>query len=246
MVNKHNPAGRLYNIIESASKKSDGQKIRQVWSEVLNCEVKDDAEITKRVVEVYNLSQDVQRLIKLIPDINYDLFLTAFPKIERAIFPLNLNANWKSQKMNLDSGVITTLRFCSEELNKHYTEEEVSEEDLVDVKKQIDELFEIVNSSKIDPLLRLTLLEELERIRSAIAMYQIKGAKGLNEALQSTIGAIISNPNEMEKLQKSKPEVIDKLFMILGMIDRITSSALKVKKLVFDPIIAMLGNGNAV
>ncbi|MEX2411647.1 MAG: hypothetical protein WD607_09835, partial [Candidatus Paceibacterota bacterium] len=232
-------------IIESASKKSDGQKIRQVWSEVLDCEEKDDAEITKRVVEVYNLTQDVQRLIKLIPDINYDLFLTAFPKIERAIFPLNLNANWKNQKMKLDPGVITTLRFCSEELNKHYSEEGVSEEDLVDVKKQIDELFEIVNSSKIDPLLRLTLLEELERIRSAIAMYQIKGAKGLSEALQSTIGAIVSKPNEIKELKKQKPKIMDKLFKILGKIDTITSRALKVKKLIFDPIMAMIGNGNA-
>lgn len=245
MVDELNPAGRLYKIIDSAYKKPDNTKVRDVWSEVLDCDGQPEAEITRKVVAVYNLCEEVQNLLELIPGINHELFLSAFPKVKRSIFPLNMGSNWQSQKRNLDQGVIATLQFCSEELKKHYSEEAISEQDLQDIKSQIEDLFEFINISKIDPVLRLALLEELERIRSAISMFKINGAKGLKQALQSTLGSVLANQEKISELHKDKPTILEKIFTLLDKLDTFTSRALKVKKIIADPIIKLLGDGGA-
>lgn len=243
MVNQNNPAGRLFNIIEPASKKPDKAKVREVWQQVLNCDGVDEAELTKRVIEVYTLCQEVQKLIKMIPDLNHELYLSAFPNIEKAIFPLHMGNNWQNHKRYLDEGVLAKIQFSSEELKKHYSEETISEDDLLEVKTLVEELFETVSNSNIDPTLRLVLLEELEKIRSSIAMFRIKGAKGIKEALQSTLGAVYANQEKITDLKKSEPGMLKKLSKLLDKIDSFTAAALRIKK-ILGPIIGFLGNGN--
>ena len=65
MIDESNPAGRLYKILSETKLQLDNKKVNEVWSQVLSVE-NDDIEITKGGVELYNLSQEIQALIKLI------------------------------------------------------------------------------------------------------------------------------------------------------------------------------------
>lgn len=240
MIDESNPAGRLYKILMAARKHQDNTKIRKVWAEVLDCSESDDAELSLRVIEVYQLSHEVQTLIKLIPSLNHGLYLESFNKIDSAIFPLNLQASWRDKKKALDEGLMTSLKFCAEELGRNYSEESISEEDLKQITQIVSDLFESVSSSEIDPALRIALLEEVEKIRSAISVYRIRGARGVKEALQSLLGAVIVNREGLAELSVERPSLTEKLGELIEKLDSFTSLALKASRILSGPILKAL------
>lgn len=240
MIDTSNPAGRLHSLMLAAKNCNERQKVRAVWAKVLECDESDDADISRRVVALYELSREVQTLIRLIPDLNYDLYLDSFGQIEKAIFPLNLNAEWKGQRGAINETILTRLQFCADELAKHYSEESVSDDDLKDIRLRVDELFEMVHDSGIPKLLRLALLEELERIRSAISMFRIKGAKGVKEAMQATLGAVVANQEEFAKAKDSSADVLVRLGELLDKLDSFTSKALKLHRILTKPVMAAI------
>ena len=236
MIDINNPAGRLYEILRQAKSRGDDVKGRQVWAQVLDEDEKDDSAITKKVIEVYQLGEEVKSLIKMNDGVNTELYLSSFPQIERAIFPLNLNTTWKAQKQQLNDGVMTRLQFCSELLSSIYTEEQLEKEDLEKVSNLIEELFESVWDSSLEDGVRLDLLEEIERLRASVSMYKIKGAKGLKQALQSTIGMVVANQAELSEAAKANPDVIERLGKLIDKIDSFTAKAMQVHRILTKPV----------
>jgi chorismate mutase len=241
VIDINNPAGRYYEILRLAKTKGDELQIRQMWAQVLLEDETDDSAITKKVIEVYQLGEEVKSLISMSDGVNKELYLSSFPQIERAIFPLNLNTTWKVQKQQLNDGVMTRLQFCSELLSSIYTEEQLQEEDLAQVTELIEELFDSVLKSSLDGGIRLTLLEEIERLRAAISMYKIKGAKGLKQSLQSTIGMVVANQAELSDVANSDPDVIERLGKLIDKVDLFTAKALKVHKALTKPVQFLIG-----
>lgn len=239
MIDESNPAGRLHKILSSAKNQADSKKVSEVWSLVLDME-NNDVVVTKGVVELYNLSQEIQALIKMNNELNHQLYLSSFIRIDRAFFPLNLASNWNSVKPHLTEEALTRLQFCAEELSRFYSEETISEEDLKDIITKTEELFNSLYESSLPDTLRLTLLEEVERIRNAINMYKIKGAKGLKEALQGTIGAVVANQEELKNADKTSDDVIQRLGELIDKMDSFASRALKIKRALSTPIKSVL------
>jgi len=235
VIDESNPAGRLHKILSEAKRQPDNQKVKDVWSKALGVDG-DDVAVTKSVIELYSLSQEIQSLIKMNDNLNHDLYLSSFHRIDRAFFPLNLGTNWQGVKQQLTEEALTRLQFCAQELSGFYSEESLSEEDLADIIKKTDELYESLYSSTLSSVLRLTLLEEVQRIRNAISLYQIKGAKGLKEALQGAIGAVVANQEELKNAKENNDEVVKRLGNLLDKMDSFASKALKVHKIIKSPI----------
>ena len=207
MIDINNPAGRLYEILRQAKSRGDDVKVRQVWAQVLDEDEKDDSAITKKVIEVYQLGEEVKSLIKMNDGVNTELYLSSFPQIERAIFPLNLNTTWKAQKQQLNDGVMTRLQFCSELLSSIYTEEQLEKEDLEKVSNLIEELFESVWDSSLEDGVRLDLLEEIERLQA-----------------------------ELSEAAKANPDVIERLGKLIDKIDSFTAKAMQVHRILTKPV----------
>lgn len=235
MIDESNPAGRLHKILSQAKAQPDNQKVKDVWSKALGVNG-DDVEVTKSVIELYSLSQEIQSLIRMNENLNHDLYLASFHRIDRAFFPLNLGTNWQGVKQHLTDEALTRLQFCAQELSGFYSEDSLSEEDLADIIKKTDELYESLYGSTLPSILRLTLLEEVQRIRNAISLYQIKGAKGLKEALQGAIGAVVANQEELKTAKTENDDVIQRLGSLLDKMDSFASKALKVHKVIKSPI----------
>lgn len=235
MIDESNPAGRLHKILTLAKGHPDNQKVKYVWSKALGVD-ENDLVVTKSVIELYSLSQEIQSLIKMNENLNHELYLASFHRIDKAFFPLNLASNWQGVKQQLTEEALTRLQFCAQELSGFYSEESLSEENLADIIKKTDELYESLYDSALPSALRLTLLEEVQRIRNAISLYQIKGAKGLKEALQGAIGAVVANQEELKIAKDENDDVIKKLGNLLDKMDSFTSKALKVHKIIKSPI----------
>ncbi|VUD69051.1 hypothetical protein TDB9533_04415 [Thalassocella blandensis] len=235
MIDESNPAGRLHKILVQAKKRPDQDKVRKVWSTVLGIE-EDDVLVTKAVVELYSLSNEIQSLIKMNNQLNHDLYLKSFNKINQSFFPLNLGTDWKAVKGHLTEESLTRLQFCAEELSTFYAEDTLSDEDLKEIIEKTEALFESVYASSLPDALRLSLLEEVERLRGSINIYRIKGAKGLKEALQGTIGAVVANQQDLKDTSKENPDVLKRLGELIDKLDSFTSRALKLKKMITKPI----------
>lgn len=235
MIDESNPAGRLHKILTQAKSRPDQEKVCEVWANALDVE-KDDVIVTKAVVELYSLSNEIQSLIKMNERLNHELYLKSFNSISRAFFPLNLSSNWSSAKQHLTDEALTRLQFCAEQLSEFYAEDTLSEEDLEKIVEKTESLFNAVYSSNLPDTLRLSLLEEVERLRSAIAMYKIKGAKGLKEALQGTIGAVVANQEELKASSENNPEVLKRLGELIDKLDLFTARAMKLNKVLTKPI----------
>ncbi|SDU62652.1 hypothetical protein [Desulfobacula phenolica] len=235
MIDESNPAGRLHKILSMAKRQADGKKVREVWAEAVGLE-NDDMIVTKGVVALYTLSQEIQSLIKMNESLNHDLYLSSFNRIDKTFFPLILNAEWKTAKGHLTDEAMTRLQFCAEELTKFYSEESLEEEDLQDIIEITDNLFDALNQSSFSDILRLTLLEEVQKVRNAIVIYKIKGAKGLKEALQGTIGAVVVSQEDLKMESEQNKEVIQKIGQLIDKLDAFTSRALKLKRMLTKPI----------
>jgi len=235
LIDESNPAGRLHKILTQAKSRPDQEKVRKVWATVLDVE-ENDVIVTKAVVELYTLSNEIQSLIKMNNNLNHDLYLKSFNRINNAFFPLNLGADWKPVKGHLTEESLTRLQFCAEELSMFYTEDTLSEEDLKEIIEKTEELFSAVYASSLPDALRLSLLEEVERLRNSISMYRIKGAKGLKEALQGTIGAVVANQQDLKDSSKDNPDVLKRLGELIDKLDSFTARALKLKKMLTKPI----------
>ena len=62
-----------------------------------------------------------------------------------------------------------------------------------------DELFDSIENSNFSDILHATLLEEVEKIRHAIAMYKIEGIQGLRDVFCGAVGSIRDNEEELKK-----------------------------------------------
>lgn len=235
MIDQSNPAGRLYKILIEAKGKGDNKKVIDVWASAIGIQP-DTIAVTKGVIELYRLSQEIQQLITMNDNLNHELYLSSFYQIEQSFFPLNLQTIWSSSKKYLTDEALTRLQFCADELTKFYSEEYLSEEDLNDIITKTEHLFNAVYESDLPSDIRLSLLEEVEKIRNAIYMYKIKGAKGLKEALQGVIGSIVVNQDELQRNYENNSEVIKSIGELIDKLDSFASRALKLKKLLTKPI----------
>jgi hypothetical protein len=136
---------------------------------------------------------------------------------------------------------MTRLQFCAELLSSFYKEEQLSKDELESITSLIDHLFDAVLNGSLEESIRLTLLEEIERLRTALSMYKIKGAKGLKQSLQSTIGMVVANKSDLSKAVDKNKDVIDRLGLLIDKIDSFTSKALKVHKVLSKPYQSILG-----
>jgi hypothetical protein len=244
LIDESNPAGRLHKILTLAKQRPDQERVREAWANILGVEL-NDVIVTKAVVELYSLSNEIQSLIKMNGQLNHELYLKSFNSINRAFFPLNLATTWNSVKQHLNDEALTRLQFCAEQLSQFYAEDTLSEEDLKQIIEKIESLFAAVYSSTLPDPLRLSLLEEVERLRHAIAMYKIKGAKGLKNALQGTIGSVFANYDELTASSENNPDVLTRLGELIDKLDSFTARALKLKKMLAKPIRYLLEKATA-
>lgn len=237
MIDESNPAGRLHRMLsEVAKKKGDTLRVRDVWAPIFGCNPTDEPEILRGLVEVYGLCEEVKDLIKFNSDLNHNLYLASFPKIERVILPANLTQNWRSLRENLDGEVLARVQFCADALQGFYSEESISEEELSQITELVDDLSQLITDSSMAAELKLALLEELSRIRKSIDLVKIRGAKGVKQALQGLVGSVVANEQSLNVLRESDPDVLQRLGSLLDKLDSFTARVMKLNRILSGPV----------
>ena len=229
-----NPAKRVHQILIEARKlATDHPGYSMVgWGQVFDVELKDrnlktvkeirihpsslhyevQIEILHRISHLNILVTEVQDNIKKIPDINYSLYLSPFPRLEYAISPARLSDNFASAMAEISDSDLVIIEFCSELLSKNFFEKLIDEPLLKELLNEIHQLYERIKQSDISLNLKEVLLDLLETMRRAIHEYRIRGIKGFEDGLAKILGKLILNRDLIQNSNSDEVKEVGQLW----------------------------------
>jgi hypothetical protein len=226
------PANRLIVLLSRGLSVAPHESYLILWQKAFGLPNQDIVEIHHRLDLLRDLIDEVERGIMQITDINHAVYLKPLPPLRQIISRVNLSEGWGSSKPILEMA-INGLEFCSERLLANNPETIIKQQELDEIRKQVDDLITQLKSSETIPRkLRFVLFDLLGAVRRSIDEYLFRGTRGLRKELFVISAQLQENWNLIAE-EKDKEEV-NSFFKILSKIDRATAAALKVKQLLGD------------
>jgi len=231
MPKSNNPVGRLYEILSAFQKATTNQNDRldTIISRVFSVDPNDSSRLLEIYLELLNLTKECKTEIRKLPETSDELHLRAIKVIERAFSANSLHSNWASFGKKLDPSTMTGLEHTADNLS-YLGEQMVPKEDLENLQREVNNLLELITKTEMNERLKVFLVEHLEKIHQALQYYRIKGARGLKDALEKIMGAVIifrtENPH-----QKAPDNVQSKFGSVMGLLVKIVAFANDLKGL---------------
>ena len=183
-------------------------------------------------------------MIESDPGLNHELLLRYFPKIETALLSKGIATPWKPISGQFDAAVLDSLKYCADALKDSFTEEPVNSEELESIDKTLLTLEEMIKVCSLPQDLRIALLEEIHKIRQSISMVQIKGVRGIKEAMQSLVGAVVAHQEELKAQREEDRQLLAKLAETMVQLDKIISTSLRMYRLFRHPVQFLISKVN--
>jgi hypothetical protein len=201
----------------------------------------DNVALIRALLWAIELVDEVEYLIKGLPDRNHDLYLHAMPNVRNFLVGCTINQGFEQYKtQHLRPEWISPVMFCAEALGRLRNEEAASAEDLARLTTEVDELYQSVFESSLPPDLKSLILEQLETIRRSVHEYRIKGIYVLRRALATTVGEVVLHGDEIRQAREgASGQIIERFMKVISILDKIVSVSTKTKSL-FGPLLKYL------
>jgi hypothetical protein len=169
-----------------------------VWAKSLNT-MEEPLEVYGGLGKLVWLTQEVQDEVLNLP-INLDLHWAN--DLKSYLFQTNLSDIWGKEKIRFQN--VVRVANDTAVLLKHFLSEPTIEEaKLIRFQEEVQYLLDDVSSSDIDRELKGFLQSHLSEILNALKDFNIKGSKGIREAVQKTFAEASLNQTLREKLDSS-------------------------------------------
>ena len=201
-----NPATRLHAILLS-SKNKDIQSKQMIdgWKSILGLrDDEDDMLVVSKVGKVYTLPSLISVQIRSYSDIQHDLYLRWRPDLSKAFMGIRYNQQLASFSNGISESLLMGIEFCAHELEKRMPEKDISETELSSLREEAWELYEAIAAADLEPMLRQYLFHYVYLIVEAIDDFVITGARGLQTAVDSAIGTIVTQRRIAEMARASQ------------------------------------------
>lgn len=199
MISNDNSAGRLYNIFSEAMTKHQNWKARQVWGEIFDVDPDETGVILSKVANMINVIEETKNHFASIEGINNDIYIEPFDTLQKALSTVNFETNWSTFRNQISGSTLTALKFCADYLKGSSTEQVIEQEELNNLREEVETILHQVIDSDLPKELRFIIIDNLEGIRKAILDYQLLGAEGLKRELKYNIGSFYLHSKEFEK-----------------------------------------------
>lgn len=237
MYDQTNPAGRLHDILQEAAKRTDNNASAQrIWAATFGLGADDKEGVLERLIELHALAREVRELVAATPGAPQELLLQYFPKLESSFLSHGLNVPWKNIRSSYDQATLDSLKFCAVTLSGAHSEEPIDEEELEKINSDLEILKESIISSSMPDALRVALCGELDKIRNALSMVRIRGAKGVKDALQSLVGAVIAHREELKEQQDENREILQRIADLMSNLDKIVTKSMRLYRAITSPV----------
>lgn len=204
-----NPAQRLLGILSEAKDHNENVSIA-VWAKIFKFHTNDEVSFYRAIGYLHELVDQVEFMVKEIPDIDTELYLENIPAIRKVITPNGFNSTWSPLREILTNGALTGLKFCAERLGRRHAEVKIEVEKLDAIRKRIDGLMRAVRSSDLDADLKALIYDLLTTIQVSVDSYRAKGANGLKRSITYAVGLLKMHEARIGP-EKSKRSIQDLL-----------------------------------
>ena len=234
----NNPAARLHSILLKGKAKGPSAAFRVVCAEIFQLDSQDIASVLRVVSDMVFLVRDAKKAVVALEDIDNSLFVAPFDKIERALNQVNVQGNWGAFYDQLDEGTMTGLAFCADTLRVRCPEPVPQQVALDELLALVDETIAAVIKSTAPQQLKSVILEHLEAIKRAIKRFDIWGTKGLTNALESSVGAVLVERDVFSS--ERNHSTVKNFFEVLGRVNLVVTLTEKADVLISTTIKALL------
>lgn len=242
---KTEPAGRLFDIFQEARTKPATDSSRKVWSSIFGVPENETGTILKMLADLIHLTHETKAKIEQLDDIDHQLYLKPFTKIEQILSKINLDAGWQQWKDQIDETTIYGLQICSDKLNRITNYTKIKNDELDKIKKSLAELTDMVLEADLHTSLKQLLIRNLERLRQSLISYRIKGIEGIEQEVELNLGSVFLHKEEIqEKIKTDENKALwHRYFSFLDGLNRTLATAKNIKQLV-GPVIKLIGIDN--
>ncbi|MCW5198854.1 hypothetical protein VU07_03265 [Desulfobulbus sp. F4] len=226
MADRINSASRVLEILRKVRAKQDNERNLAVWSSIFRIEGKDSDRIS------FDIANCLKGLHDEIEIIRAYMMTTIFDKILynnhldiiKSMFSVHgIQQECKNIKIYISDERILCLGYCTYILPNE--ELLVESEDLT----ELNSLLSSLESSLIDSILpdytKNIIKNNIEKIRTALRMYEIIGAKAFNAVTDSSIGEVVRNQSVF--VDTNDPETVTNFGKLLQKMFCITGKAMK-------------------
>lgn len=222
-IDTTNPAARLLEVLERMLRvePNKGYSCKQAWAMALDIPEKDGVQLAQGIAEVFSLLQRTKQELLACEGINQELYLASFPAIEAILDLNNMPGAWDSYQRQLSQPhVLLGLRFCESHLRTKSDETVIDSTTLNNLVADVsDAIGSISKDTSLPPELRELLLEHLQSIQAAIALYRVRGGESIKHSVERAIGGLMAHRRILKGQEQSRG-----LVRFLGVIEKTTSA----------------------
>lgn len=185
----NNPATRLLNIVNKARTIPGDLTVTKGWAKLLDLDTDDFPIVLQGIVDSLELVKDTRLSVQSLDSYNHNLYLEPINKIESAFKVLRFDVQWGTIQNYFDEKTIYGLSICSDLLSQKSSEKPLEDDALKELLDEVAALTEDIVASDLPDALKNFLLEQTEKLRSALLQYRIYGDKYLKSRLERVLGA---------------------------------------------------------
>lgn len=207
MAENDNPAGRLFNLLTDIAAVGNNPKVRLETrlTDLLDVPAGNHAELLRRMAPIYDLPAQIRSEVARLP-ISGTSFTVKLGVIEEALLALNIGLAVQQWSQRLAPDAMHELTICSDMLHQYVPEKTGSDEQLAQIRADLDATLEDVRSSTDLPAdLRTFLLDHLHEMTRALDLYKVVGLDALRQSFERAIGGIVTRPDLITDENKSRP-----------------------------------------
>ncbi len=176
-----------------------------VFCKALNIEA--DLEISSyHLIKLFMLIESIENDIQKLDILKTNLYIKTIQSIRKWLSIQNYNISWDELNENLknpESLGFQMLYNCAIDLGEQ--EVIINQEQLNELKDNIQSLLEKIIESDISQPLKTLLREKLIELRKVVEDYQFYGADGIRKIAEETLGALMINQTEITQEKDKKP-----------------------------------------
>lgn len=212
MTDHSNPATRIFTLTRQVLSISDSPTTTTplCWARIFHIKQPVVAflpfDVAERLTEVRDEVLLLERALGETRRIGPHVYQTTIKQIFNMFSPINLAGNWQQVRSAISAESMNLLETFQETLPLSYEEQEISQEELLAIRKIADDLILTVQNSELSEPVKAFIRRHADMILRAIALYPIQGAQALREAQRAAISDIIEN-GEMVRENTEWPEM---------------------------------------
>ena len=155
----------------------------------------------------------------------------AFSSAKAMAFEIQ-SSKWGAFRAEYNNHFLTGLRLVALNMPSGESEEVIQHEVLGGLQTDIEELTNRVLLSDLNADLKWILINGLQSVRQAIVEYRVSGAAGISQELDRSIGSLVRHRHKFKDFPNGdEKEVISAFWNVMGKVDEVVSTALRVAPL---------------